>query len=151
MDFQASLIGSCDVALGVTDVLNVGHVSLAADFGPNQSLEPIKRVDGHGPVGVLFDVQLGERGHRLLERIGQRKLVAADFAEPVLGLDENWRFAGRGKGAVVCYNKVICDIQLVSGINPDALALLFADRLNIAYRVVNLPLWKFPLGKVLCG
>ena len=101
------------VAPAVTAIrlFDVPDAVFAADLVKDQPFQPIGGINHHGLKIMLFIPERGQFRQHFREAVRQRELLAVDFSQTVLGLNENRSRRGCSERAIVCYDEIIGNVE----------------------------------------
>ena len=75
--------------IAAIDLFNAADIVLSAQVIPDQSFQPVERIDDNGLIFMRLGQQRVEISDNIIERCGQREFVAVNFGQSVFGLNED--------------------------------------------------------------
>ena len=75
--------------IAAIDLFNAADIVLSAQVIPDQSFQPIERIDDNGLIFMRLSQQRVEISDNVIERCGQREFVAVNLSQSIFGLNED--------------------------------------------------------------
>jgi hypothetical protein len=83
--------------ISAIDLFNAADIVLSAQVIPDQSFQPVERIDHNGLIFMRLGEQRVQISDNIIKRCGQREFVAVNLSQSIFGLNEDRSRALRSK------------------------------------------------------